>query len=92
MHGVIGHGAKISGDFLQIRIGGDMALFQGLGELLVDAEDIAPQLIWIERSSMPTPPDSTTGSITSAPSTSASYWRHPASVLNNAIKSEPSPA
>ncbi|MDV8107451.1 molybdopterin-dependent oxidoreductase, partial [Rhodococcus sp. IEGM 69] len=29
VHGVIGDGAAISDDFLQIRIGGDMALFQG---------------------------------------------------------------
>lgn len=42
VNGVIGDGAKISDDFLQIRIGGDMALFQGLGKLLVDAEDAAP--------------------------------------------------
>ncbi|OZD18182.1 hypothetical protein CH253_17000 [Rhodococcus sp. 06-156-3C] len=41
-NGVIGDGTKISDDFLQIRIGGDMALFQGLGKLLVDAEDAAP--------------------------------------------------
>ena len=42
VNGVVGDGAKISDDFLQIRIGGDMALFQGLGKLLVDAEDSAP--------------------------------------------------
>ncbi|GAA4474810.1 FdhF/YdeP family oxidoreductase [Rhodococcus olei] len=42
VHGVIGDGAVIADDFLQIRIGGDMALFQGLARLLVDAEDAAP--------------------------------------------------
>ena len=42
VHGVIGDGAAISDDFLQIRIGGDMALFQGLAKLLVTAEDAAP--------------------------------------------------
>ncbi|ALU73478.1 hypothetical protein H351_31060 (plasmid) [Rhodococcus erythropolis R138] len=42
VHGVIGDGATISDDFLQIRIGGDMALFQGLAKMLVDAEDAAP--------------------------------------------------
>ncbi|ANS28847.1 Uncharacterized protein R1CP_20845 [Rhodococcus opacus] len=42
VHGVIGDGAAISDDFLQIRIGGDMALFQGLAKLLVAAEDAAP--------------------------------------------------
>ncbi|SNT42033.1 FdhF/YdeP family oxidoreductase [Rhodococcoides kyotonense] len=42
VHGVIGDGVSISDEYLQIRIGGDMALFQGLGKLLVDAEDAAP--------------------------------------------------
>ncbi len=42
MRGVIGEGVKIADDFLQIRLGGDMALFQGLAKLLVDAEDAAP--------------------------------------------------
>jgi formate dehydrogenase major subunit len=42
VNGVIGDGATIADEFLQIRIGGDMALFQGLGKLLVDAEDAAP--------------------------------------------------
>lgn len=41
-HGVVGHGVKIADDFLQIRLGGDMALFQGLAKLLVDAEDASP--------------------------------------------------
>lgn len=35
-------GIRIADDFLQIRIGGDMALFQGLGKLLLEAEDRAP--------------------------------------------------
>lgn len=42
VHGVIGDGATISDDFLQIRIGGDMALFQGLAKMLLDADDAAP--------------------------------------------------
>ena len=42
VNGVIGDGATISDDFLQIRIGGDMALFQGLAKMLVDADDDAP--------------------------------------------------
>ncbi|MBM7417351.1 FdhF/YdeP family oxidoreductase [Rhodococcoides corynebacterioides] len=42
VHGVVGDGVQIADDFLQIRIGGDMALFQGLAKLLVDAEDRAP--------------------------------------------------
>ncbi|MCX4097423.1 FdhF/YdeP family oxidoreductase [Nocardia sp. alder85J] len=35
-------GVAIADDFLQIRLGGDMALFQGLAKLLFDAEDRAP--------------------------------------------------
>jgi molybdopterin-dependent oxidoreductase alpha subunit len=35
-------GVTIADDFLQIRLGGDMALFQGLAKLLFDAEDRAP--------------------------------------------------
>ncbi|WP_431949426.1 FdhF/YdeP family oxidoreductase [Nocardia lijiangensis] len=35
-------GVAIADDFLQIRLGGDMALFQGLGRLLFEAEDLAP--------------------------------------------------
>ncbi|OMC28504.1 hypothetical protein A5740_19870 [Mycobacterium sp. GA-1841] len=42
VHGVVGHGVPIADEFVQIRIGGDMALFAGLGRLLLDAEDAAP--------------------------------------------------
>ncbi|MFG1792438.1 FdhF/YdeP family oxidoreductase [Nocardia sp. NPDC049149] len=35
-------GVSIADDFLQIRLGGDMALFQALGRLLFEAEDRAP--------------------------------------------------
>ncbi|MFE3000690.1 FdhF/YdeP family oxidoreductase [Nocardia sp. NPDC059246] len=35
-------GVDIADDFLQIRLGGDMALFQGIGKLLFEAEDAAP--------------------------------------------------
>ncbi|WP_280215085.1 FdhF/YdeP family oxidoreductase [Nocardia cyriacigeorgica] len=35
-------GVPIADYFLQIRLGGDMALFQGLGKLLFEAEDRAP--------------------------------------------------
>ncbi|MFF2552279.1 FdhF/YdeP family oxidoreductase [Nocardia sp. NPDC058058] len=35
-------GITIADDFLQIRLGGDMALFQGLGKLLFEAEDRRP--------------------------------------------------
>ncbi|RVW04815.1 FdhF/YdeP family oxidoreductase [Rhodococcus spongiicola] len=40
--GVLGRGVEIADEFLQIRLGGDMALFQGLGRLLLEAEDRAP--------------------------------------------------
>ncbi|MFE3291035.1 FdhF/YdeP family oxidoreductase [Rhodococcus sp. NPDC059234] len=40
--GVIGRGVDIADEFLQIRLGGDMALFQGLGRLLFEADDAAP--------------------------------------------------
>ncbi|WP_433662869.1 FdhF/YdeP family oxidoreductase [Nocardia sp. CA-128927] len=35
-------GVSIADEFLQIRLGGDMALFQALGRLLFEAEDRAP--------------------------------------------------
>lgn len=42
VNGVVGHGVPIADEFVQIRIGGDMALFAGLGRLLLEAEDLAP--------------------------------------------------
>ena len=42
VHGVVGHGVAIADEFAQIRLGGDMALFAGLGRLLLEAEDRAP--------------------------------------------------
>jgi molybdopterin-dependent oxidoreductase alpha subunit len=42
VHGVVGHGVPIADEFVQIRLGGDMALFAGLGRLLLEAEDSAP--------------------------------------------------
>ena len=42
VHGVLGHGVPIADEFVQIRIGGDMALFAGLGRLLLEAEDRSP--------------------------------------------------
>ncbi|MFJ8867633.1 FdhF/YdeP family oxidoreductase [Streptomyces sp. NPDC102473] len=40
--GVIGRGVQIADQFLQIRSGGDLALFQGLNRLLLEAEDARP--------------------------------------------------
>ncbi len=42
VHGVIGDGVAIVDEFLQIRIGGDQALFQGLAKLLLEAEGRNP--------------------------------------------------
>ncbi|MEV8550824.1 FdhF/YdeP family oxidoreductase [Streptomyces glaucescens] len=41
-HGVIGNGTRIADRFLHIRGGGDLALFQGLNRLLLEAEDARP--------------------------------------------------
>lgn len=40
--GVIGRGTNIADQFLQIRLGGDLALFQALNLLLLEAEEAAP--------------------------------------------------
>ncbi|MEU3844938.1 FdhF/YdeP family oxidoreductase [Streptomyces sp. NPDC028635] len=40
--GIIGRGTAIADRFLQIRPGGDLALFQALNRLLLEAEDAAP--------------------------------------------------
>lgn len=42
VHGMIGRGVPIADEFVQIRLGGDMALFAGLGRLLLEAEERAP--------------------------------------------------
>jgi molybdopterin-dependent oxidoreductase alpha subunit len=42
VHGLIGSGIPIADEFVQIRLGGDMALFAGLGRLLLEADDRAP--------------------------------------------------
>ncbi|EUA42535.1 molybdopterin oxidoreductase family protein [Mycobacterium xenopi 4042] len=42
VHGLLGHGVPIADEFVQIRLGGDMALFAGLGRLLLEADDHAP--------------------------------------------------
>jgi molybdopterin-dependent oxidoreductase alpha subunit len=40
--GVVGRGTTIADQFLQIRLGGDLALFQMLNRLVLEAEDAAP--------------------------------------------------
>ena len=42
VNGLVGQGIPIADEFVQIRIGGDMALFAGLGRLLLEADDRAP--------------------------------------------------
>ena len=42
VHGVVGDGVPIADEFVQIRLGGDMALFAGLGRLLLEADDASP--------------------------------------------------
>ncbi|MFN8033666.1 MAG: FdhF/YdeP family oxidoreductase [Mycobacterium sp.] len=42
VRGVIGHGVPIADEFVQIRLGGDLALFKGLGRLLVEADGRSP--------------------------------------------------
>jgi len=37
--GIVGHGTALADRFLQIRVGGDLALFQALGRLLFDADE-----------------------------------------------------
>lgn len=42
VHGVVGHGVAIADEFVQIRLGGDMALFAGVARLLLEADDRRP--------------------------------------------------
>ncbi|WP_142245463.1 FdhF/YdeP family oxidoreductase [Mycobacterium sp. IS-836] len=49
VNGLVGQGVQIADEFVQIRLGGDMALFAGLGRLLLEADDRAPGTV-IDRS------------------------------------------
>ena len=42
LDGLLGKGTELSAQYLQIRINGDLALFQALGRRLLEAEDAAP--------------------------------------------------
>ena len=42
MSGLVKGGVELADDYLQIKLGGDLALFQALGHLLITAEDDAP--------------------------------------------------
>ncbi|HYH77036.1 MAG TPA: FdhF/YdeP family oxidoreductase [Arthrobacter sp.] len=43
--GIVGHGTDLADQFLQIRIGGDMALLQAVSKRVLDAEAAAPGTI-----------------------------------------------
>ncbi|MCH9703081.1 MAG: FdhF/YdeP family oxidoreductase [Actinomycetia bacterium] len=47
LHGVISDGVPMADEFVQIRVGGDMALFAGIGKLLLDAQDEAGSRVQI---------------------------------------------
>ncbi|MFD2469132.1 FdhF/YdeP family oxidoreductase [Amycolatopsis silviterrae] len=42
VRGVVGKGTPLADEFAQIRLGGDLALFQAVGHLLLEWEDAAP--------------------------------------------------
>ncbi|MGU3294226.1 FdhF/YdeP family oxidoreductase [Williamsia sp. M5A3_1d] len=46
VNGVVGSGTTMADEFLQIRLGGDMALFRGLATLLHRAEKAAPGTVF----------------------------------------------
>ena len=77
VHGVVGHGIPIADEFVQIRLGGDMALFAGLGRLLLEAQDEAGPRIQSStatssRSIARTSPNTR---LRRGPSTSTPCWR-----------------
>ncbi|MET4097045.1 FdhF/YdeP family oxidoreductase [Arthrobacter sp. UYCu712] len=46
VHGLAGGGTQLADGYLPIRIGGDQALFQALGKLLLEAEEAAPGTVF----------------------------------------------
>ena len=70
--GVVGHGTQIADQFLQIRIGGDMALLQAVSKRVLDAEDRAPGTVLDHA----LPGRSTATGSTSSRSTSPGWTRH----------------
>ena len=42
VRGLVGHGTALADQFLQIRLGGDMALLQAVGKRVLEAEEAAP--------------------------------------------------
>ncbi len=47
--GLVGPGTKLADDFLQIRLGGDLALFSGLGKALLEAEEAGKRTAGLTR-------------------------------------------
>jgi molybdopterin-dependent oxidoreductase alpha subunit len=45
VRGAVGRGVPIADEFVQIRLGGDMALFRGVARLLLEADDAAPDTV-----------------------------------------------
>ncbi len=43
--GMVGNGTPLADDFLQARLGGDLALLLAVGKLLIQAEDSAPRTV-----------------------------------------------
>ncbi|WP_342778842.1 molybdopterin-dependent oxidoreductase [Nocardioides humi] len=76
--GVIGRGTVIADQFLKIRPGGDLALFQMLNRLLLEAEDAAPAPCSTTTSSPPTRSGTTTSPPTRARSPGSTCSRPPA--------------
>lgn len=70
--GVIGKGTVIADQFLKIRPGGDLALFQMLNKLLIEAEDAAPGTV-LDREFIET---HTTGYDAFAAHTRTLTWEH----------------
>ena len=84
VHGVVGQGIPIADEFVQIRLGGDMALFAGLARLLLEADDRAPgprrrPRLHRRRIARTSP----TTKLRRAPSTSTPCWRRPGSSARN---------
>lgn len=67
IHGVVGAGAQITDEFLQIRLGGDQALFQGWPSCYSRRRTAFPAPSSTATSSIVNVPDSSSGPTTSGP-------------------------
>jgi molybdopterin-dependent oxidoreductase alpha subunit len=48
LHGMLGRGTRIADVHLQVRLGGDLGVFQGLGKVLLEAEDTGRRSLGLE--------------------------------------------